>query len=61
MDIKGVKMGKQTNITKAVKIRPDTMDLLNKVAKEQKWSKMTTVDVAVHALYDKLISKKGSE
>lgn len=54
-------MGKEKNVTKAVKIRPETMELLNKVAREQKWSKMTTVDVAVHALYDKLISKKGSK
>lgn len=54
-------MVKQTNLTKAVKIRPDTMDLLSRLAKIQRWSKMTTVDIAVHDLYDKLVTKKGSE
>ena len=53
-------MGKQTNITKAVKIRPDTMELLTSLAKAQRWSKMTTVDIAVHTLYDKLAKEKGS-
>ncbi len=42
---------------KAVKIKPETMEKINKIVADQRWSKTTTIDVAIAELYAKVFGQ----